>query len=384
MRVTWKTLADEVGIREVDIYTISGNCKLDENPFHCYRREMIQTLCSYKTVNELQGLPCEIAAALDRIGKKNEADILRKHFPTANCAADETKLEGASVNSIEPSSVNSVRDDLDSLNEQFDKLRRDVLIFLGRAGIIAKDLCYILSDQPYWKRNHHFSHFLLETANALANAENIMAIFIILNTHWDFMNSDILGHITSYYHHNSAVKDVNKNEAERLHTEYNIYESRLKHFLQFTTVQMFCEVEACDTDTEIPPHLLEIISKHSWYPPVYLEKVDKFRRSLADYRNTPTFAAMIVGLNTGSVIIRLFVANTSLNICTSACVESFEENDIVELTIQGSLIYRRFSDTNFVSATVVLMLYYILFLLSWTAGIICVYVQMCMCSINKS
>ena len=50
---------------------------------------------------------------------------------------------------------------------------------------------------------------------------------------------------------------------------------------------------------------------------------------------------MIVGMNTGSVIVRLFVTNTSVNTCTTACVEFFEENDIVEFKIQGSLIYRQ-------------------------------------------
>ena len=169
----------------------------------------------------------------------------------------------------------SVREDLDSLKEQFKKLKHDVLTFLERSGITAKDLCFIISEQPSWNRNLHFFNFLQKNANALANTENVLALFLILNTHWDFMNSDILGHITSYYHHHSTV---NKKEAERLHTEYKVYENHLKHFLKRTTVRVFCEVEVCVKDTETPPHLLEIISKHSWYPPVYLEKVDKFRQ----------------------------------------------------------------------------------------------------------
>ena len=45
---------------------------------------MIQTLFSYRTVNELQGLPCEIAVALDWIGKVYEADNARTQFPAAN------------------------------------------------------------------------------------------------------------------------------------------------------------------------------------------------------------------------------------------------------------------------------------------------------------
>ena len=211
-------------------------------------------------------------------------------------------------------------------------------MFLEKTGITAKELCFILSDQPYLKRNLHFAYFLREAANALANAQNIMAMFMVLNTHWDFMNSDILGHITSYYYHSSAVKEVvNKNEAERLHTEYKIYKNRLEHFLNFTTVHMFCEVEVCVIETETPPYLLEIISKHAWYPPVYLKDVDKFRRNLADHRNTPIFAAIVAGITSGSVILRLFVANTNETIYTYAF---FEENDIVEFKIQGSLIYK--------------------------------------------
>ena len=235
-----------------------------------------------------------------------------------------------------------VREDLNGLKELFNKLRREVQIFLERTGITTKELCFILSDQPYLKINLHFSYFLREAANALANAQSIMAMFMVLNTHWDFMNSDILGHITSHYYHNSAVKEVvNKYEAERLYTEYKIYEIRLEHFLNFTTVHMFCEVEVCIINTATPPHLLEIISKHAWYPPVYLKDVDKFRRSLADHRNTPIFAAIIAGISYGSVILRLFVANTSEKICTYECIDFYEENDIVEFSIQGSLIYKQ-------------------------------------------
>lgn len=105
IKVTWKTLASELGIREVDIYTIDGNCRNDENAFRCYRREMILTYCSYKTVNEVQTIPCDIAAALDRIRDKYAADNVRKHFPNANCDVEERKLEGA--NNDESSSIGS-------------------------------------------------------------------------------------------------------------------------------------------------------------------------------------------------------------------------------------------------------------------------------------
>ena len=58
---------------------------------------MIQTLCSYRKMNELQGVSCEIAVALDRIGKVYEADIVRTQFPAANCAVEETKPNGTST-----------------------------------------------------------------------------------------------------------------------------------------------------------------------------------------------------------------------------------------------------------------------------------------------
>ena len=101
INVNWKTLASEVGIKKGDIFAIDGNCKLEEDTFRCCRREMIQTLCNKRKVNELRGLPCEIAAALDQIEKINEADKVRKEFPSANCAVEETKLNETSTSNID-------------------------------------------------------------------------------------------------------------------------------------------------------------------------------------------------------------------------------------------------------------------------------------------
>ena len=101
INVNWKTLASEVGIKEGDIAAIDGNCKLDPDPFRCCIRKMIRTLCHNRKVNELRGLPCEIAAALDRIENIYEADNVRTQFPSANCAVEETKLNETSTSNID-------------------------------------------------------------------------------------------------------------------------------------------------------------------------------------------------------------------------------------------------------------------------------------------
>ena len=224
------------------------------------------------------------------------------------------------------------------LEQQFNKLYQDVLIFLEETEVKPKDVCFILSEQEQWKRNQHYLQYLREAVNALANSENVMAIYLVLNTYCNLLNSEPLGHITSYYY-NSLVNEASRKEAERLYAEYKIYESNLKWYMNFTTVELFCKFHEYATDIPTPPQLVEIISKHSWNQPVYLETVDKFRRSLADHQNTPTLAAVIVGLSISS--IRIFVPTVHMEIWTSESVTFFEENDIVELQIQGSVVYRQ-------------------------------------------
>ena len=102
--VNWKTLASEVGIKEGDILNIDVNCKLEVDTFRCCIRKMIQTLCNGRKVNQLRGLPCEIAAALDQIGEICVADTVRNKFPTANCAVEE----------IKPSETSTMSSNIDS------------------------------------------------------------------------------------------------------------------------------------------------------------------------------------------------------------------------------------------------------------------------------
>ena len=197
---------------------------------------------------------------------------------------------------------------------------------LERAGISVASLLDTLYDLPTAKKVQH-REFLMKYERHFEDCRSIGGVFLKLNTYWNYLNMDILAHL------------ITKFSLRCLYSQLRAYKEELEQFMERTTLREYYEVEADHEQTEAPEGFTELVSKHNWERPIYLKKVDEFRRKLARKYNLHACAVILVSMDIGSVVITMMVPESVVVMVNSTGTEFFKEHGIVHLQLNGTCVY---------------------------------------------
>ena len=229
-----------------------------------------------------------------------------------------------------PTGVTAVQANISQLRDQFDSLRTATRQELEKAQVHVESLLNKLYDLPAAVSDHH-RDFLMKYEKYLAECKNIKCVFHKLNTYWKYLNVDILAHLITTF----SIRSLN--------TQLKVYEEQLEHFMKHTTLREYYEAEANKQKYKIPEGFVELVSEHSWEPPVYLKKVDEFRREFAHEYGLHKCAVILVSMDIGSVVITMMVPEFVVAMVNSTGTEFFKEHGIIHLQLNGTCIYKQAS-----------------------------------------
>ena len=231
---------------------------------------------------------------------------------------------------MSPSLITDVRTDISRLDDKFALLRTATQEELEKAGVSVDALLDTLYNLPTAKKELH-RDFLMKYEKHFEECENIRSIFRKLGTFWNYMNIDILAHF------------INKFSLQCLCTQLKSYDDELEHFMDHTTIEEYYEVEADKNQMEAPKGFIENVSTHNWESPIYLKRVDEFRRMYAREYDLHACAVILVSIHRGSLVITMMVPESVLAMVNSTGTEFFKEHGIVHLQLNGTCVYKQAS-----------------------------------------
>ena len=158
---------------------------------------------------------------------------------------------------------------------------------LERANTQINDLVEAIYSLPTECRELH-RYFLIAFSDTFAKSSAVREVFWILNTHeyWDYLNIDILEHIITEFSLPSQA-------------QLEDYKRQQQQFMEQTTVEEFCEAEGDRRHIDPPPAFVKLIRQLEWEPPIYLKKVDDFRKKFARKYDLRESAVILVGMREG-------------------------------------------------------------------------------------
>lgn len=234
--------------------------------------------------------------------------------------------------------VETVKADIKILRKLFKALEIATKDDLEKMEVQTEDFVRALYSLPTAKMKLHQS-FFIEYAEEFEDSETISQVFLKLDIHkyWDYINIDILANI---------IAEFSLPRKQKLED----YKTQQLQFMNQTTVQEFCEAEdTCNMQHIVPSKaFIKHISMHNWKPPIYLKKVDEFRKKFAHKYDLRESAVILVSVKGGSVIITMMVPKTVVMMVNSTATEFFKEHGIVHLQLNGTCVYK---EANSVSDT---------------------------------
>ena len=226
--------------------------------------------------------------------------------------------------------VSDVEEAILKLQNRFDSLVVDTRSELENTKVKVDDLVQKITLLPPDIRLLH-KDFIKNNMEYFARKREISDIFVLLNTYWDYLNSDILEQI---------IKKLSLDVLERLQS----FKMEQQNFINHTTVKEFCEAaHICNLQIEPPSGFIEIISTHSWDDTVYLREVDEFHRNLAVEikHSIHEMTVLVKRIIMGSVMITVFVPKESKTIFFATNKTFFLDNNIIEFEVNHTCIYSK-------------------------------------------
>ena len=230
-----------------------------------------------------------------------------------------------------PTGVTAVQANISQLRHEFDSLRTATRQELEKAQVSVESLVDALYDDLADDVIDLHRDFLMQNEKHLAECKKIRCVFHKLSLWWNYLNIDILAHLITTI----PIRSLN--------TQLKVYEEQLQHFMKHTTLRDYYEVEANKQKYKIPEGFVELVSEHSWEPPVYLKKVDEFRREFAHEYRLHKCAVILVSMDIGSVVITMMVPESVVAMVNSTGTEFFKEHGIVHLQLNGTCVYKQAS-----------------------------------------
>ena len=226
--------------------------------------------------------------------------------------------------------VSDVEESIRKLEDTFDRLVINTQSELENAKV---EVDYLVQKITLLPANIRLLHrdFIKNNIEYFARKREISDIFVLLNTYWNYLNSDILERI---------IIKLSINVLERLQS----FKMEQENFINHTTVKEFCEaVRISNLQIEPPSGFIEVISTHSWDDTIYLREVDEFRRNLAVEIKHSIYevAVLVARIKIGSVMIMVFVPEESKTILFATNITFFLDNNIVEFEVNHTCIYSK-------------------------------------------
>ena len=202
---------------------------------------------------------------------------------------------------------------------------------LENARVHIKHLVKVICSLPTAMKDLH-QDFLMKFAEEFKDSHTITVVFFKLDTHkyWDYLNTDILEHIITHF-------------SLPCKPQLEAYKAEQQQFMEKTTVEEFCEAEQDRRYIDPPPAYVKLITQHEWEPPIYLKKVDDFRKKFARRHDLRESAVILVGMRGGSVVITMMVPESVVEMVRSTGTEFFKEHGIVHLQLNGTCVYQQAS-----------------------------------------
>ena len=171
--------------------------------------------------------------------------------------------------------------------------------------------------------------FLRKYNEAFQECSSIHGVFTHLNTHWDYLNYDMLEHIITEFSLHSLDEQL---EGFKEHRD---------QFLDDTSLKQFNEAEGDKRCMKPPPGFKELAIDFKLSRSTPLKKIEEFRRKFAYQYGLRECAIILSGVKLTSVIIILLVPESIVVRPTD--YEFFHEHNIVCVKHNGIIRYQQVS-----------------------------------------
>ena len=224
------------------------------------------------------------------------------------------------------SRVESIRSSIQQLTGQFHKLRAATEQELQRAGVGVTSLVTEITSLPATKRGPHLE-FLKQYTKEFHSCKSVLEVFSHLNTHWDYLNYDMLAHL------------ITGLSLSSLNAQLKEYELKMQHFLNETSLEQFSAAEGEKRYKKPPKGFKKLVSRHKLSPSTSLKEIDTFRQKFADEYDLRKCAIFLLSMRSGSVVLTMLVPESLEMMLRSTDPEFFKEHSIVHLQLNDILIY---------------------------------------------
>ena len=230
-------------------------------------------------------------------------------------------------------SVEEVCSTIKQLKSQFETLRDATEETLDNAGVSVKKVRRALMSIPAAKKmsHQHLKLFLRESNKEFFRSESIPELFGLVDLHWSYLEYYLLEHLIKLF------------SLKSLQPKMDSFKCSLLHFMEETPLTLFWEA---DDDKDIPfvkPEFTTMVTEHKWPPTITLMAVEMFRRAFVGKYCLHECAMMLKAAKPGSVhitwIIPQSIVHYLMKEIQSTGVEFFQQNDIVNLMLDGQFIY---------------------------------------------
>ena len=225
-----------------------------------------------------------------------------------------------------PCPVEAIRSCIQQLTGQFEKLKSATAQELQKAGIGVASLVDKITSLPAKLKEAH-REFLKEYNKEFHSCKSVPEVFTHLNTHWDYLNYDMLAHLITGFSLSS------------LNAQLKEYKLKMQHFLNETSLEQFSEAEEEERYMEPPEGFKKLVSRHKFSPSTSLKEIDTFRRKFAHKYDLRACAIFLLSMRSGSVVITMLVPESLEMMLRSTDPEFFKEHSIVHLQFNDILIY---------------------------------------------
>ena len=218
----------------------------------------------------------------------------------------------------------------DQLHSKFESLIRSTWEVLKQEDVSVSQLCHTISILPIIIKEDH-KKFLLENLPLLCNARNLDEALCLLNVYMDYLNYSLLEHIITK-HGNTAL--------QQMMDEYVV---EIRSFRRRTPLSVFCQIQPTQYK-EVPPGFRSLVLKHGKSTPTStLEDLEQFRQKFARHYSLGEITLILASIELGSVVITWLMPSTTVEEVKREIrnqkVTFFKENEIVNLTLDGTTLY---------------------------------------------
>lgn len=210
----------------------------------------------------------------------------------------------------------------------FEELKLNARGELERKEVSVDILVDKITSLPANIREPH-REFLRKYNEAFQECSSIRGVFGHLNTHWDYLNYDILEYIITEFSLNSLDEQLQRFKEHR------------DQFLDDTSLEQFNEVERDERHMKAPKGFKEWAIDFKLSRSTSLRIIEIFRKRFAYQYGLRECAIILSHVKLTSVIIILLVPESVM--VKSTDTEFFHEHNIVCVKQNGIIIYQQAS-----------------------------------------